>query len=76
MQLIEHIIEVTGGSSSDLESASSIAEVMVKSLGMSDKIGLRVYQVPIPTNTATTSGNRSFFVCGNLARKGFRALIF
>jgi ATP-dependent Zn protease len=51
MQLIEHIIEVTGGSSSDLESASSIAEVMVKSLGMSDKIGLRVYQVPISTDT-------------------------
>lgn len=36
--------KVTGGSSSDLESASGIAEVMVKNLGMSEKIGLRVYQ--------------------------------
>eukprot|EP00088_Acartia_fossae_P032830 TRINITY_DN33576_c0_g2_i1.p1 TRINITY_DN33576_c0_g2~~TRINITY_DN33576_c0_g2_i1.p1 ORF type:complete len:162 (-),score=48.73 TRINITY_DN33576_c0_g2_i1:97-582(-) len=36
--------KITGGASSDLESASSIADMMVKSLGMSEKIGLRVVQ--------------------------------
>lgn len=34
--------KITGGASSDLESATNIAETMVKSLGMSEKIGLRV----------------------------------
>lgn len=34
--------KVTGGASSDLESATRISEGMVKSLGMSEKFGLRV----------------------------------
>jgi len=34
--------KITGGASSDLESATQISEVMVKKLGMSDKFGLRV----------------------------------
>jgi len=34
--------KVTSGASSDLESATSTAERMVKSFGMSDKVGLRV----------------------------------
>jgi len=34
--------KVTGGASSDLEAATNISEVMVTSLGMSEKIGLRV----------------------------------
>ncbi|XP_023340672.1 ATP-dependent zinc metalloprotease YME1 homolog [Eurytemora carolleeae] len=36
--------KITGGASSDLQSATNIAENMVKSLGMSEKIGLRVVQ--------------------------------
>jgi ATP-dependent metalloprotease len=36
--------DVTGGASSDLSMATNIAEEMVKRLGMSDKIGLRVYK--------------------------------
>jgi len=35
--------KVTGGASSDLQGAYSIAEKMVKSLGMSEKVGLRAY---------------------------------
>jgi len=34
--------KVTGGASSDLQSATRTAEMMVKYLGMSDKVGLRV----------------------------------
>lgn len=34
--------KVTGGASHDLEGATAIAEIMVKKLGMSEKIGLRV----------------------------------
>merc|ERR1719369_616435 len=34
--------KVTGGASSDLQSATRTAEIMVKYLGMSDKVGLRV----------------------------------
>jgi ATP-dependent metalloprotease len=34
--------KITGGASSDLDGATRIAEAMVKSLGMSEKIGLRV----------------------------------
>jgi len=34
--------KITGGASSDLESTTNIAQMMVKSLGMSEKIGLRV----------------------------------
>ena len=34
---------VTGGASADLNNATSVAEAMVRKLGMSDKIGLRVY---------------------------------
>jgi len=34
--------KITGGASSDLESATRISEVMVKRLGMSEKFGLRV----------------------------------
>ena len=37
--------KITGGASSDLQSATNIAENMVKALGMSEKIGLRVVQV-------------------------------
>jgi len=36
--------KVTGGASSDLEGATNISEAMVKNLGMSEKIGLRVTQ--------------------------------
>ena len=35
--------KITGGASSDLQSASNVSEVMVKKLGMSDKVGLRIY---------------------------------
>ena len=35
--------KVTGGASSDLSSASNISEAMIKELGMSEKLGLRVY---------------------------------
>ena len=35
--------KVTGGASADLSSASNISEAMIKELGMSDKLGLRVY---------------------------------
>ena len=35
--------KITGGASSDLRSASNVSEVMVKKLGMSDKVGLRIY---------------------------------
>jgi len=35
--------EVTGGAMSDFTHASNIAETMVKQLGMSEKIGIRVY---------------------------------
>jgi len=34
--------KITGGASSDLESTTNIAQMMVKTLGMSEKIGLRV----------------------------------
>ena len=34
--------KITGGASHDLEGATAIAEAMVKKLGMSEKIGLRV----------------------------------
>ena len=33
----------TGGARSDLQKATNIAEVMVQQLGMSDRVGLRVY---------------------------------
>jgi len=36
--------KITGGASSDLESATSISEYMVKKLGMSEKFGLRVME--------------------------------
>ena len=35
--------QITGGASSDLNGASNVADAMVKQLGMSEKIGLRVY---------------------------------
>jgi len=35
--------KVTGGASSDLQSASNVSEYMVKKLGMSEKVGLRIY---------------------------------
>ena len=35
--------KITGGASSDLEIATGISNLMVKSLGMSEKAGLRVY---------------------------------
>jgi len=35
--------KVTGGASSDLASATNISESMVKALGMSEKVGLRIY---------------------------------
>ena len=34
--------KITGGASSDLESATRISEGMVKALGMSEKVGFRV----------------------------------
>jgi ATP-dependent Zn protease len=34
--------KITGGASHDLQGATAIAEAMVKKLGMSEKIGLRV----------------------------------
>ena len=44
--------KVTGGASHDLEGATYIAEAMVKKLGMSEKIGLRV----IPDSQGGFSG--------------------
>ncbi|XP_040565111.1 ATP-dependent zinc metalloprotease YME1L [Lepeophtheirus salmonis] len=38
--------KVTGGASSDLAAASSISEYMVTKLGMSEKVGLRVFPEP------------------------------
>ncbi|QQP57577.1 ATPdependent zinc metalloprotease YME1 -like protein, partial [Caligus rogercresseyi] len=35
--------KITGGASSDLESASRISEIMVTKLGMSERVGLRVF---------------------------------
>ena len=35
--------KITGGASSDLQSASNVSEYMVKKLGMSEKVGLRIY---------------------------------
>ena len=35
--------KVTGGASTDLQNATNIAEAMVQQLGMSDRVGLRVY---------------------------------
>ena len=35
--------KVTGGPSADLQNATNIAEAMVQQLGMSDRVGLRVY---------------------------------
>ena len=44
--------KITGGASHDLEGATAIAEAMVKKLGMSEKIGLRV----IPDNNQGFGG--------------------
>jgi ATP-dependent metalloprotease len=37
-----NLFQVTGGASHDLQGATAIAEAMVKKLGMSEKMGLRV----------------------------------
>ena len=39
-------MSILGGASSDLMGATSIAKAAVRQLGMSEKIGLRVYQDP------------------------------
>lgn len=44
--------KVTSGASSDLESATNTAEKMVKHLGMSDKVGLRVNGDPRHSDTS------------------------
>jgi len=36
--------KITGGASSDLESATRVSEAMVKALGMSEKVGFRVFE--------------------------------
>ncbi len=50
--------KVTGGASADLQSATSIAELMVKKLGMSEKIGLRVF-ADGPTDPAMAAAGLS-----------------
>ena len=39
--------KITGGASSDLQNATKTSEYMVKKLGMSEKIGLRVIGVSL-----------------------------
>lgn len=48
--------KVTGGASSDLQSATGIAEYMVTQLGMSEKIGLRVFGDGGSANSDTGPG--------------------
>jgi len=47
--------KITGGASSDLQSASNVSEVMVKKLGMSDKVGLRIYSDDEKDHQSSTS---------------------
>merc|ERR1711997_977992 len=44
-----------GGASSDLQSASNVSEVMVKKLGMSDRVGLRIYNDDEKDHQSSTS---------------------
>ena len=45
--------QVTGGASSDLQSATAISEQMVRHLGMSSKVGLRVVTQDNQTSPGT-----------------------
>merc|ERR1719266_809704 len=47
--------KITGGASSDLQSASNVSEAMVKKLGMSDKVGLRIYSDDDKDHQSSTS---------------------
>jgi len=47
--------KITGGASADLQSASNVSEVMVKRLGMSDKVGLRIYDDNQTDHQSSTS---------------------
>merc|ERR1712045_65551 len=47
--------KITGGASSDLQSASNVSEAMVKKLGMSDKVGLRIYSDDEKDHQSSTS---------------------
>merc|ERR1712192_238058 len=46
--------KITGGASSDLQSATSISTFMVKKLGMSEKFGLRVMEKDSPPQSQGT----------------------
>ena len=47
--------KITGGASGDLQSASNVSEYMVKKLGMSEKVGLRIYNDRENDNQSSTS---------------------
>merc|ERR1719228_599833 len=47
--------QITGGASGDLQSASNVSEYMVKKLGMSEKVGLRIYNDRENDNQSSTS---------------------